>query len=560
MRDNGRCFVLGVALLTALIWAPSAGAVVLSPTSAPLPGSNFQGGDGDQENADPLLDWQALAGSPNLVTSDDAATGDMNISGKENEPVNWDVSAGTGESNPPKSNLGTIWSLFDGSQFLYLAFSREPKGGNAYLGIELNQDTRLWTNANGDQIVCRTDGDLIVSYNVQNAHDVEIVVEQWVSDSVVSDVEAATGYANGEGCAKTGHFVEADPGTDNVQAAINYSGNAIAATNPDGSVTNHLPNSAGAASLSEGAFGEAAINLAGIYGAAIQDPCFSFGQISVHSRTSGSVNSSIADFIRPTAAIVRNCTISGHKYRDLNGNGTLEDGEPPIENHLIYLDLNDDNVLDAGEPTALTNAAGEYVFTNVGAGTYRIREAPDAAQSFFNQGYTCTAPTPCERSAVIDADNTNASGKDFLNHREGDRPAPFLRKIHYSMRFQYVDKHRMGWVVARLYCHSVVCDVEGSGKLIIKEYGTNHEKEKFRLVPARDVYEYRKGAESVGVLAFRIPEDGQEAVEAAIRHDARGAVRADIDMQGVNTQNPELNKKRFRDIKLFSGKIHRLYR
>lgn len=56
--------LLALALLAgaALAAAPASG-TVLTPTPNPLPGgSNFQGADGNQDNASPFDDWQAIAG------------------------------------------------------------------------------------------------------------------------------------------------------------------------------------------------------------------------------------------------------------------------------------------------------------------------------------------------------------------------------------------------------------------------------------------------------------------------------------------------------------------
>jgi hypothetical protein len=59
--------------------------------------------------------------------------------------------------------------------------------------------------------------------------------------------------------------------------------------------------------------------------------------------------------------------------------------EPGLEGVNIYLDLNNNSVLDDGEPSQVTDANGQYLFTNLAAGTYTVRElVPD--------GYSQTAP------------------------------------------------------------------------------------------------------------------------------------------------------------------------
>ncbi|NJL69671.1 MAG: hypothetical protein HC894_29480 [Microcoleus sp. SM1_3_4] len=82
-------------------------------------------------------------------------------------------------------------------------------------------------------------------------------------------------------------------------------------------------------------------------------------------------------------------SISGIKFNDLNSNGILEAGEPPLGNWQIYLDTNGNNVLDAGETSTRTDATtGQYTFTGLLAGSYRVREVqqPTWTQSTTNSG------------------------------------------------------------------------------------------------------------------------------------------------------------------------------
>ena len=58
-----------------------------------------------------------------------------------------------------------------GNAFLRLAFKREHPPGNTYLTFELNKAADSWTNGAGSTIPCRTDGDLLVSYEVTPAGD-----------------------------------------------------------------------------------------------------------------------------------------------------------------------------------------------------------------------------------------------------------------------------------------------------------------------------------------------------------------------------------------------------
>lgn len=66
--------------------------------------------------------------------------------------------------------------------------------------------------------------------------------------------------------------------------------------------------------------------------------------------------------------------ISGVKFNDLNANGSLDPGEPPIANTQIYIDLNNNSSLDANEPSTVSDGQGNYSFRNVPVGTYVLRE------------------------------------------------------------------------------------------------------------------------------------------------------------------------------------------
>ena len=178
-----------------------------------------------------------------------------------------------------------------------------------------------------------------------------------MSSTSVSAAEAASTYTNGAGCAKTGTFVDYTPPAGTVQGAIN------AGT----SITNYLPRTPALATIGNELFGEGAINLTKIFKDTIGNPCFSFGQISLHGRSSESPSASLQDLVGPVPLLVRNCTISGTKYHDIDADGVIDAGEPTIAGWKLYIDSNNNNQLDAGEPTTLTDANGNYTFTNLSA-------------------------------------------------------------------------------------------------------------------------------------------------------------------------------------------------
>jgi hypothetical protein len=67
-------------------------------------------------------------------------------------------------------------------------------------------------------------------------------------------------------------------------------------------------------------------------------------------------------------------SIRGKKYNDLNGNGQKDSGEPGLADWTIFLDSNDNGSFNEGEPQTTTDVNGNYAFTNLEAGVYRIHE------------------------------------------------------------------------------------------------------------------------------------------------------------------------------------------
>lgn len=105
-----------------------------------------------------------------------------------------------------------------------------------------------------------------------------------------------------------------------------------------------------------------------------------------------------------------NITISGHKFLDLNNNGELDDDEPGLEDWQIFLDTDGDGLLDVGERNTLTDEDGDYSFTNLGPGTYTVREILQA-------GWRRTSDNP---AAITASGGQNVTGIDFGNLPIGD--------------------------------------------------------------------------------------------------------------------------------------------
>jgi hypothetical protein len=249
------CGCAGLSVLAGFLlvgaWTALAQSVVTPTTPNPLPGSQFQGGDGNQVNALGLIDWQGLAASGRVGHTSDPQTNDDVFAGgdKELEPGGWALTTQNGGATPPKDNILDVYWAVDhppgGGVFLYVAFTREAGNGTAAVIFELNQDARLWTNSAGDRLPCRTTGDILISFD-EHGNGADVEVERWVTDASLPN-----------GCANTGHLVAASNLTPNVDVQASF--------NNDSAIANYLSGFFGA-TIPQLQFGEAAINLSTVLG------------------------------------------------------------------------------------------------------------------------------------------------------------------------------------------------------------------------------------------------------------------------------------------------------
>lgn len=64
--------------------------------------------------------------------------------------------------------------------------------------------------------------------------------------------------------------------------------------------------------------------------------------------------------------------IEGSHFDDLNGNGLRDPGEPGLPGIATFLDLNGNGRLDPGEPSTVSDGGGNFRFSNLPPGTYRV--------------------------------------------------------------------------------------------------------------------------------------------------------------------------------------------
>jgi uncharacterized surface anchored protein len=101
-------------------------------------------------------------------------------------------------------------------------------------------------------------------------------------------------------------------------------------------------------------------------------------------------------------------SISGTKFNDLNGNGVRDPGDPGLAGVTVFLDTNGNGTLDPGERFTTTDANGNYTFTNLGLGTYRVREVGQL-------GWVQMTNNPAD--IVIATSGGNVTGRSFGNAR-----------------------------------------------------------------------------------------------------------------------------------------------
>src|SRR5262249_31301974 len=79
--------------------------------------------------------------------------------------------------------------------------------------------------------------------------------------------------------------------------------------------------------------------------------------------------------------------------------------DPGLQNWTVFLDTNNNGTLDTGEPSTTTDANGNYTFSGLGQGTYRVREV-------LQSGWSQTTANPAD---IVAQSGVNVSGRDFGN-------------------------------------------------------------------------------------------------------------------------------------------------
>src|SRR4051812_15179227 len=277
---------LALVLLALLVPAAGAGANV----------GGFEGGDGDQfsGNCAAAFDWQCVPSQALTGAIDNGAADDGFSGSKEEDLDHWTIASGV--SAPSKADIQGAWTNSYTSSdrtrnYLDVAFKRLASGGDTFLGYELNQSQATYVNSAGSTVVCRSTGDVLVSYDIGGS-SANVRLYRWVADG-----GAAITCSKGAKGSFTGPFTL---GSDQAEAALN-----------DGRVVdNFLTTGSVGSKFDSGEFGEGAVDLRALADAVAPGAgtaCEYFRGIQVTTRSSSSITSNLEDYLYGGAIAARAC-------------------------------------------------------------------------------------------------------------------------------------------------------------------------------------------------------------------------------------------------------------
>ncbi len=107
-------------------------------------------------------------------------------------------------------------------------------------------------------------------------------------------------------------------------------------------------------------------------------------------------------------------SIAGEVYLDSNGNGKLDSGESGLSGVELYIDVNKTGSLTSGDPTDTTGSNGQYKFSNLPAGVWRVREV-------LPSGYKLTNPTVGYFDITVQ-NNWNITAENWGNQKTSATP------------------------------------------------------------------------------------------------------------------------------------------
>lgn len=151
-------------------------------------------------------------------------------------------------------------------------------------------------------------------------------------------------------------------------------------------------------------------------------------------------------------------SIRGSVFEDWDGDGSAFETkwEVGLKGWTVYIDKNNNGQYDSGEPTATTGKNGLYIFSNLPAGTYVVREAPQA-------GWAETYPSNDKWTVSLSA-GQNAKKKDFGDFKLGSISGTVFNDLNGNGNQNKNDVGLAGWTIKLMKGNTTVATaVTGTG-------------------------------------------------------------------------------------------------
>lgn len=150
---------------------------------------------------------------------------------------------------------------------------------------------------------------------------------------------------------------------------------------------------------------------------------FTIARLTMTANSVGSIEGRVGNPQQPdnpqyySYAVPVGNQITGTLWKDADKNGVIGSGEAALQNWQVYLDQNNNGSLDSGETSVRTNSKGNYIFSGLADGTYRVRVN---AQS----GYTQSFPASTGVYNVTVAGIQSGTDKNFGYYETPTPPPP----------------------------------------------------------------------------------------------------------------------------------------
>ena len=141
-------------------------------------------------------------------------------------------------------------------------------------------------------------------------------------------------------------------------------------------------------------------------------------------------------FLQVNTASYPSGGVSGQVYNDLNGDGTLEPGEPGLQGWEVDLFDSNNNFV----ASQLTDANGDFDFEGLDPGTYTVEE-------FVQPGWTQTAPPPPGTFTVTVTAGGVVSGLQFGNFQDITVSGEVFNDLNGNGSLDPGDPGLPGWTV-----------------------------------------------------------------------------------------------------------------